>query len=148
MARLNRGTIRLISRLHAWLWKLAGGKLGNSFGKAPFMMLTTKGRKTGLPRTTPVLYLQDGVDLIVVASFGGHDIHPAWYLNLERFPEAEAIVKGERRRLIARKVAPEEKELIWPRLIRIYPDFDLYQQRTARDIPLLRLSYPGSDLDN
>ena len=148
MARLNRGTIRLISRLHAWLWKLAGGKLVNSFGKAPFMMLTTKGRKTGLPRTTPVLYLQDGADLIVVASFGGHDIHPAWYLNLERCPEAEAIVKGERRRLIARKVAPEEKELIWPRLIKIYPDFDLYQQRTARDIPLLRLSYPGSDLDN
>ena len=140
MARLNRGTIRLISRLHVWLWKLSGGKLGTSFGKVPLLMLTTKGRKTGLPRITPVLYLQDGGDLIIVASFGGNDRHPAWYLNLERCSEAEVIVKGERRRLIARKVSREEKEMIWPRLIKLYPDFNLYQQRTTREIPLLRLS--------
>jgi F420H(2)-dependent quinone reductase len=144
MAPRNRGTIRLMSRLHALLWKLSGGKLGNSFGKVPFMMLTTKGRKTGHRRTTPVLYLQDGADFIVVASFGGNDVHPAWYLNLESCPQAEAVVKGERRRLVARKVPPEEKGLIWPRLIDLYPDFDLYRQRTTREIPLLRLSEESS----
>lgn len=140
MARLKPGTIRLIGRLHAWLWKLAGGKLGNAFGRAPFMMLTTKGRKTGRSRATPVLYLQDGPDLIVVASFGGNDMHPAWYLNLEQCPEAEVLIKGERRRVVARRVSPEEKKVIWPRLVKKHPNFDIYQQRTSREIPLLRLS--------
>jgi F420H(2)-dependent quinone reductase len=140
MDRLKPRTIRLIGRLHAWLWKLTGGKLGNAFGRAPFMLLTTRGRKTGRERTTPVLYLQYGTDLIVVASFGGNDTHPAWYLNLERCPEAEVIINGERRRLVADRVAPEEKGLIWQRLIKIYPNFAVYQQRTRREIPLMRLS--------
>jgi len=71
------------------------------------MMLTTKGRKTGRERTTPVLYLQHGADLIVVASFGGNDMHPAWYLNLERCPKAEVIINGECRRLLAYRVSPD-----------------------------------------
>jgi deazaflavin-dependent oxidoreductase (nitroreductase family) len=140
MARLRPGTIRLIGRLHAWLSKLAGGKLEYAFGRAPFMMLTTKGRKTGRSRTTPVLYLQDGPDLIVVASFGGNDMHPAWYLNLEECPEAEILINGERGRVVARRVSPEEKKVIWQRLVKMYPNFDIYQQRTSREIPLLRLS--------
>lgn len=104
------------------------------------MMLTTRGRTTGRARTTPVLYLLYGSDLIVVASFGGNDMHPAWYLNLECCPEAEVILKGERRRLLACRVPPEEKELIWPQLVKIYPNFAIYQRRTRREIPLLRLS--------
>ena len=140
MARLKPRSIRLIGRLHAWLWKLAGGKLGNAFGRAPFMMLTTKGRKTGRSRATPVLYLRDGPDLIVVASFGGNDMHPAWYLNLEQRPEAEILINGERRRVVARRVSPEEKKVIWPRLVKKHPNFAIYQQRTSREIPLLRLS--------
>jgi deazaflavin-dependent oxidoreductase (nitroreductase family) len=87
-----------------------------------------------------VLYLEDGDDLIVIASFGGNDVHPAWYLNLQRCPEAEVIVKGECRRLLAQEVSPEEKKRIWPRLVRMYPNFAVYQKRTNRDIPLLRLS--------
>jgi deazaflavin-dependent oxidoreductase (nitroreductase family) len=103
------------------------------------MMLTTTGRKTGQHRTTPVLYLQDGTGLIVVASFGGNDMHPAWYLNLEQCPEAEVIVKGERRKVLARKLSPEEKSVIWPRLVQLYPQFETYRQRTHREIPLMRL---------
>jgi deazaflavin-dependent oxidoreductase (nitroreductase family) len=87
-----------------------------------------------------VLYFRDGTDLIVVASFGGNDIHPGWYLNLESFPEATVLIRGQRRRVFARKVAPEEKKRIWPRLVELYPNFDLYQRRTGREIPLLRLS--------
>jgi len=143
MARLKPETIRLIGRFHVWLWKLTGGKLGDAFGTLPFMMLTTRGRKTGRKRTTPVLYLQNGPDFIVVASFGGNDMHPAWYLNLERYPEAEAMINGKRRSLIAHKVFPEQKHLIWPRLVKLYPNFAIYQQRTRRDIPLLRLSEPA-----
>lgn len=142
MARLKPRTIRLFGRLHLSLWKLSGRKLGNAFGRAPFMMLTTKGRKTGRARTTPVLYLQEGADLVVVASFGGNDIHPAWYLNLECCPEAEVIINGERRRVLACRVSAEEKERIWPRLVGMHPNFGVYQQRTSREIPLLKLSEP------
>jgi len=140
MARLKPRTIRLIGRLHAWLWKLSGGKLGNAFGKFPFIMLATRGRKTGRERTTPVLYLQSGNDLIVVASFGGNDMHPRWYLNLQGCPEAEVVINRERRRVFAHGVAAEEKKLIWPRLVELYPNFAIYQQRTGREIPLMRLS--------
>jgi len=139
MVRLKPNTIRRLGRLHAWLWKLCGGKLDNAFGNLPFMMLTTTGRQTGRRRTTPVLYLQDETDLIVVASFGGNDMHPAWYLNLAQCPEAEVIVKGEHRRVLARKLSPEEKKVIWPRLVQSYPQFETYQQRTRREIPLMRL---------
>ena len=139
MVRLKPKTIRLLGRLHAWLWKLCGGKLDNAFRKLPFMMLTTTGRKTGQRRTTPVLYLQDETGLIVVASFGGNDMHPAWYLNLEQCPEAEVIIKGEHRRVLARKLSPEEKKVVWPRLVQLYPQFETYQQRTHREIPLMRL---------
>jgi deazaflavin-dependent oxidoreductase (nitroreductase family) len=144
MARLKPGAIRLIGRFHAWLWKMTGAKVGDAFGTLPFMMLTTRGRKTGRKRTTPVLYLQHGADLIVVASFGGNDMHPAWYLNLESHPEAEVAIKGERRTLIAHKVSSAEKQRIWPRLVKLYPNFAIYQQRTRREIPLLRLSEPAS----
>jgi F420H(2)-dependent quinone reductase len=139
MVRLKPNTIRLFGRLHVGLWKLCGGKLDNAFERLPFMMLTTTGRKTGRRRTTPVLYLQDGIGLIVIASFGGNDMHPAWYLNLEQCPRAEVIVRGEHRRVIAHKLTPEEKEVIWPRLVQLHPQFETYQQRTHREIPLMRL---------
>ena len=139
MVRLKPKTIRLLGRLHDWLWKLCGGKLDNAFRKLPFMMLTTTGRKTGQRRTTPVLYLQDETGLIVVASFGGNDMHPAWYLNLEQCQDAEVIIKGEHRRVLARKISPEEKKVVWPRLVQLYPQFETYQQRTHREIPLMRL---------
>jgi deazaflavin-dependent oxidoreductase (nitroreductase family) len=139
MVRLKPNTIRLFGRLHVGLWKLCGGKLDNAFERLPFMMLTTTGRKTGRRRTTPVLYLQDGIGLIVIASFGGNDMHPAWYLNLEQCPQAEVIVRGEHRRVIAHKLTPEEKKLVWPRLVQLYPQFETYQQRTHREIPLMRL---------
>jgi deazaflavin-dependent oxidoreductase (nitroreductase family) len=139
MAGLKPNTIRRLGRLHAWLWKLCGGKLDSAFGKLPLMMLTTTGRKTGRRRTTPVLYLQDETGLIVVASFGGNDVHPAWYLNLEKCPDAEVIVKGKHRRVVAHKLSSEEKKIIWSRLVQLYPQFETYQQRTRREIPLMRL---------
>jgi deazaflavin-dependent oxidoreductase (nitroreductase family) len=139
MKRFKPKTIRLIGRLHASLWRLTRGRFVDAVGAAPFLLLTTKGRKTGRLRTTPVLYLEDGRDLIVVGSFGGNDIHPAWYLNLKQYPEAEVLIGGERRRVTACEITREEKKLIWPRLVKSYPQFDIYQQRTSREIPLLRL---------
>ena len=140
MERLKPRTIRLIGRVHAWVWRLTRGRLVNGIGAAPFILLTTKGCKTERTRTTPVLYLQDGDDLIVVASFGGNDVHPAWYLNLEDCPEAEVMIRGERRRMTSRKLSFDEKRVVWPRLVKLYPQFEIYQQRTSREIPLLRLT--------
>lgn len=140
MKRFKPRTIRLIGRFHAWLWTLTHGRFVDAAKKAPFLLLTTKGRKTGRLRTTPVLYLEDGSDLIVVASFGGNDMDPAWYLNLKQCPEAEIVIRGERRRVTSSEITSEEKELIWRRLVKLYPQFDVYQQRTSREIPLLRLA--------
>ena len=139
MKRFKPRTIRLIARIHAWLWRLTRGRFVDAVGVAPFLLLTTKGRKTGRSRTTPVLYLRDGSDFVVVASFGGNDMHPAWYLNLQECPQAEVVIRRERRRVTAREITSEEKKLIWPRLIKLYPQFESYQQRTSREIPLLRL---------
>ena len=140
MKRLKPRTIRLMGRIHVWLWRLTRGRFVDGISAAPFLLLITKGRKTGRLRTTPVLYLEDGSDLIVVASFGGNDMHPAWYLNLKQYPEAEVVIRGERRRVNAREITIQEKKLIWPRLVNLYPQFDAYQQRTRREIPLMRLS--------
>ena len=139
MTRFKPRTIRLIGRLHASLWRLTRGRFVDGIGAAPFILLTTRGRKTGRLRTTPVLYLEDGGDFIVIASFGGNDMHPAWYLNLKEHPEAEIVIRGERRRVSSREITIEEKKLIWPRLAKLYPQFSLYQQRTSREIPLMRL---------
>jgi F420H(2)-dependent quinone reductase len=140
MKRFKPRTIRLMGRLHAWLWRLTRGRFVDAVGAAPFLLLTTMGRKTGRLRTTPVLYLEDGSDLIVVASFGGNDMHPAWYLNLKECPEAEIVIRGERRRVSAQEISTDQKKLIWPRLVKSYPQFEIYQQRTSREIPLLRLA--------
>jgi deazaflavin-dependent oxidoreductase (nitroreductase family) len=139
MTRFKPRTIRLIGRLHASLWRLTRGRFVDGIGAAPFILLTTRGRKTGRLRTTPVLYLEDGGDFIVIASFGGNDMHPAWYLNLKEHPEAEIVIRGERRRVSSREITIEEKKLIWPRLAKLYPQFRIYQQRTSREIPLMRL---------
>jgi F420H(2)-dependent quinone reductase len=140
MKRLKPRSIRLIGRLHALLWRLMRGRFVSGIGTVPFILLTTKGRKTGWSRTTPVLYLDDSGDLIVVASFGGNDMHPAWYLNLEECPEAQVTIRGESWHITAHKISIEEKKRIWPRLVQLYPQFETYQQRTSREIPLLRLT--------
>ena len=140
MKRLKPRTIRLIGRLHAYWWRLTRGRFVDAVGTAPFLLLTTTGRKTGRLRTTPVLYLEDGRDFIVVASFGGNEMHPAWYLNLKEHPEAEVVIRGERRRVSAQEVSIDQKKIIWPRLVKSYPQFDIYQQRTRREIPLMRLT--------
>ena len=143
MKRLKPRTIRLMGRLHAYLWRSTRGRFVDAVGAAPFLLLTTRGRKTGRSRTTPVLYLEDGGDLIVVASFGGNDLHPAWYLNLKEHPDAELMIRREPRRVTAQELTIDQKKLIWPRLVKLYPQFDIYQQRTSREIPLMRLTATG-----
>jgi deazaflavin-dependent oxidoreductase (nitroreductase family) len=101
--------------------------------------LTTVGRRSGKPRTTPLLYVQDGVDLAIVASYGGADVNPAWYLNLEANPSVEVQIRGTREQRRARTAGPDERERLWRKLADVYPSYDDYQRRTDREIPIVVL---------
>jgi F420H(2)-dependent quinone reductase len=132
---------KTLGSLHAWLYQKTDGKIGSRFsGGAPVMLLTTRGRKTGLLRTTPLLYLRDGERLVTVASKGGHPNHPAWYLNLSSNPEVEIQIGDEKRTMRAETATREQKAKYWPRLIAVYPPYQAYQARTDRDIPVVVLT--------
>jgi deazaflavin-dependent oxidoreductase (nitroreductase family) len=134
-----RITNRLVSA-NVWIYRRTGGRLGNKVKGAPVLLLDHTGRKSGVRRTTPVLYLRDGEDLVVVASRGGSQANPAWWLNLRADPDTEVQVGPERRAVRARAAAPEERARLWPRLTEMFPDYDVYQRRTDREIPVVIFS--------
>ncbi len=122
-----------------WLYRVSGGKLGARFMGAPVLLLTTTGRKTGKPRTSPLLYLPDGDKLVIVASKGGFPVHPAWYLNLSSNPKVQVQVGPEIKTMTARTLSETEKAQYWPRLVAMYSDYQMYQDRTDRSIPVVML---------
>lgn len=133
--------VRLMSTLNVLVYRLSKGKLGGRFwGGAPVLLLTTVGRKSGERRTAPVLYLADGDRFVVVASKGGFSKHPFWYRNLESNPNVEVEVGGGRQKMTAKRASDAEKRLLWPKLVSMYRDFDDYQARTKREIPVVILS--------
>jgi deazaflavin-dependent oxidoreductase (nitroreductase family) len=139
--RVGNVVIRLMSALNVWAFRASKGRIGGRFLRgAPVLLLTATGRKSGQPRTTPLLYLRDGERLVVVASKGGFSTHPLWYRNVAANPHVEVELTGERRKMLARSASDEEKRALWPRLVAMYRDFDDYQARTDRDIPVVILS--------
>ena len=108
-------------------------------GKSPVLLLTTIGRKSGLPRTTPLMYLADGARIILVASNGGAEKHPLWWRNLLANPHAEVQIGREQVRMTARQATPEEHAQLWPRLVAMYGPYADYQKRTSREIPVVVL---------
>ena len=121
------------------VYRMTGGKVWNTLKGAPILLLTTKGRKSGKPRTMPLLYLRDGGRLVVVASSGGSPGHPAWYLNLRDEPDVEIELGGKRERRRARTATPEERERLWPRAVEMFSGYADYQRKTSREIPLVVL---------
>jgi deazaflavin-dependent oxidoreductase (nitroreductase family) len=121
------------------IYRATGGKLGNTLKGAPILLLTTKGRKSGKPRTMPLLYLRDGDRLVLVASSGGSPDHPAWFLNLRAEPQVKVEIGRDRERRRARVATPEERELYWPQVVQMYGGYADYQRRTSREIPLVVL---------
>lgn len=139
------GTIRLklfnaLTNANVRVYRLSGGRLGNTIKGAPVLLLDHMGRKSGVSRTTPLLYMRDGSDVIVVGSRAGSDVTPAWWLNLMANPTVTIQIGRERSRVTARQATPEEKAELWPRLVQVYADYAVYQQRTSRDIPVAILS--------
>jgi deazaflavin-dependent oxidoreductase (nitroreductase family) len=99
--------------------------------------LTTTGRKTGQPRVSPLLFLRDGDRVIVVASRGGSDRNPLWYLNLKADPKVSVQIKDQVLNLTARDATEDERTTLWPQLVKMYPDFDDYQSWTDRRLPIV-----------
>ena len=136
--------IRLGSRLNTRLYRATGGRLGGTWRvgaalrkPAPVCLLTTIGRKSGEPRTAPLIYLRDGQRFIVVASQGGSPRHPAWYLNLQANPAVTIQVGRETYSLVARTASAAERADLCPRLVDLYADFDTYDAWTQRAIPVV-----------
>lgn len=131
--------LRLVMRAHVGIYRATGGKLLGRLGKAPVMLLNTVGRKSGEVRTTPLLYVTDGEDHVVVASVGGAPKHPAWFLNLQANPETSVEVGDRKINVRAEVASPEEKPRLWERLTEMYPAYNDYQQKTDREIPVVIL---------
>jgi deazaflavin-dependent oxidoreductase (nitroreductase family) len=136
--------IKIMSRVNVRLYRATGGRLGSKWrvGSAfprgvPVMLLTTTGRKSGEPRVSPLLYIEDGPRVIVVASQGGLPRNPAWFYNIRSNPNVTAQIKSNVRQMQARVAGPEERAALWPRLVEMYPDFDKYQSWTDRQIPVV-----------
>ena len=135
--------LRAISDLHTFWSRVSGGWIGGRFGRAPILLLTTTGRKTGRQRTTPLLYYQDGDDLVVIASKGGDPKHPTWYLNLKAQPTVEVQVGRDVTKVTARTATAEERARLWPLVTKMYPQYESYQRRTRREIPVVVLKPSG-----
>lgn len=127
------------AKLHAAVFRATDGRIGGRLVGSPVLLLVTTGRKTGLQRTTPLLYLQDGDRYVVVASNGGAAKHPVWWLNLRANPEATVEVGGRNVHVRATEARGEEKARLWEGLVRMYPSYESYQNRTDREIPVILL---------
>jgi len=131
--------LRWTGKLNVPLYRLSGGHIGGKINRAPVLLLTTTGRKSGQKRTAPVVYLAEDENLVVIGSNAGHGRAPAWSLNLKANPEAEVEVGRERRPVRARVAEGEERAELWRKHNDQYSGFDEYEARTDRDIALFVL---------
>ena len=126
--------------LHASLYRATRGLVGHRIpGLPPMLLLDHVGAKSGIERTSPLLYIKDGENLVIVASKGGFPKHPAWFHNLTANPETTVQVGSERRQVRARVATAAERERLWPRVVDAYANYAEYQARTEREIPLVIL---------
>ena len=122
------------------LFRATGGRVGGSIGKARILLLHHTGRRSGQKRVSPLLFLQDGANVVVVASKGGVDKHPAWFHNLMAMESTEVELPGRERRRVRPRVAEgDEREHLWPRLVGIYRPYESYATYTDRQIPVVVL---------
>jgi deazaflavin-dependent oxidoreductase (nitroreductase family) len=134
-----RWLLALITRLHRFIYRLSGGRVGANLRGSHMLLLEHVGRRTGQPRSTPLLYIEDGPRLVVVASNAGDDRPPAWWLNLKHKPEAAVQAGREHRRVRAREADASERERLWPVLEESHRNFADYRARTRREIPIVIL---------
>ncbi|MBV9830965.1 MAG: nitroreductase family deazaflavin-dependent oxidoreductase [Marmoricola sp.] len=142
----TRRVIKLMSRVNVRLYQLTGGRVGGTWrvgagwrNPVPICLVEHRGRRTGKLRTTPLVYLRDGDDVVVVASQAGRPQHPLWYRNLQADPDVTVQVRRDRLPMRARTAGTDERARLWPRLVDLYADYDSYQSWTDREIPVVVL---------
>jgi deazaflavin-dependent oxidoreductase (nitroreductase family) len=137
--------LKSMNAFHHALLKVSGGRLGWQVANMPVLELTTTGRKSGQPRSVMLTSpLQEGTAIVVVASRGGDDHHPAWFLNLRDNPDVQVAMKGQPKQPRRARVAtPEERARMWPKIAAEYKNYAGYQTKTDREIPLVLLEPPN-----
>jgi deazaflavin-dependent oxidoreductase (nitroreductase family) len=136
---LIQAVMRWATKLNVAVFRMSKGRLMNKFiGGYPVCVVTSTGARSGKIRRIALIHLPSGDDKLLVASQGGMDKNPLWYHNLIAHPKIQIMAEGTEKNYIARPVNNEEKAALWPHLLSLYPDFDEYQARTDRDIPVFR----------
>jgi deazaflavin-dependent oxidoreductase (nitroreductase family) len=125
---------------HVERYRATDGEEGHDWQGTQTLLLTTTGRKSGEPRTTPLIYGRRGDDYLVVASKGGSDTPPGWYRNIKQHPDVELQVKDKRFKARGRDATPEEKPELWRTMTAEWPAYDDYQKNTEREIPVVVLT--------
>lgn len=131
--------LRWVGKLNKPLYRLSGGRVGGSVGKAPVLLLTTTGRKSGKQRTAPVAYLQDGENMVLINTNAGNERVPAWSLNLKANPDAEVEVRRKRLAVRARIAEGEERTNLWDKHMAQYSGWDEYKAKLSREISVIVL---------
>jgi deazaflavin-dependent oxidoreductase (nitroreductase family) len=131
---ISAGALRRLGKFNVPVYRATRGRLMGKVNRAPVLLLTTTGRKSGQRRTAPVLFLRDGAGVVVIGSNAGNARPPAWALNLLSNPDADIQIRGERRAVRARVAEGEERERLWRAANEQYGGFDDYERRTGRDI--------------
>ena len=129
----------LFGKEHVDRYVATDGEEGHDWQGATALILWTMGRRSGEAKPTPLIYQPFGDDLLVVASDGGNDSHPAWYLNLDQNADTEVQVRADRFRTRARTATPDERPEMWRTMTAVWPDYDEYQKKTDREIPVVVL---------
>ena len=138
--------LRRLMGAHELVYLASGGLVGHRFpGFPPVLLLDHVGAKSGIRRTTPLAYVEDGADVVLVASKGGHPRNPAWFHNLGANPDTTVQIGRERRAVHARVAGPDERARLWPKAVAAYAGYRGYQERTQRQIPLVILEPRRAD---
>jgi len=128
------GMLRALGKLNVPIYRLTRGRVMGKVGQAPVLLLTSIGRRSGQPRTAPVLFLADGERVVVIGSNAGNTRAPAWSHNLKANPDCEVQIRGERRDVRARLAEGDERTELWRKMNEQYAGFEDYDERTSRDI--------------
>jgi deazaflavin-dependent oxidoreductase (nitroreductase family) len=132
-------SLRAAGKLNVPLYRLSRGRLGGKVGRAPVLLLTSTGRRSGQQRTAPVLYMRDGANVIVIGSNAGNSNEPGWSFNLKANPDAHIEIGVQHSDVRARVAAGEERERLWKAMNAEYEGFEDYDARTSRDIAVFVL---------
>ena len=132
--------ITLIGDEHVRQYRATDGEVGYIWNGAPILLLTTTGRRSGEAKTSALIFGRDGDDYLIVGSMGGAPKHPSWYLNLSANPDVEIQVRGDCIPAVARTASDDEKSRLWQIMTEVWPNYDVYQTRTDRSIPVVVIS--------